>query len=212
MRSKALVLCALLVAVPVLVAAQTEYDDSCTTGEGGGSSRWAVGADWIGTVDCDEAMNGTLTTDPDGECTAVQYSVDTNSGGTGNKNISHAAGLVYNPPPYEAINENWTSSDSNTVYARCVGDSATDSGIGSCHEQVVRINANGDKTATWWVAVPGVRQKSTTTVTIKGQNKGRCTILGVGDEVEGNVLPEGCVPNCGNFDEDQSIIKTEIIC
>jgi len=195
----------------MLATAQSVIDDSCTTGEGGGIDRWVVDAEWIGSVDCSDAMSGILSPSVEGECTAVRYTVNSNLDATGNRNIAHATVLAYNPPPYTAIDEFWTSSSSISVAARCDGDSATDSGIGSCHEQAVRVNANGDKSATWWVAVEGLRQKSKTTVTIKGQSEGRCTILGFGDEVEENILPDGCVPSCGNFDEDQTITKTEIL-
>lgn len=211
MRSKIFVMVTLVMALPMLATAQSVIDDSCTTGEGGGSDRWAVDAEWIGSVDCGDASSGILSPDVAGECTAVRYTVNPNLASSGNRNIAHATVLAYNPPPYTAIDEFWTSSSSISVSARCDGDSATDSGIGSCHEQAIRVNANGDKSATWWVAVEGVRQWSKTTVTIKGQSEGRCTILGFGDEVEENILPDGCVPSCGNFDEEQTITKTEIL-
>ena len=93
----------------------------------------------------------------------------------------------------------------------CVGDSATNSGVGSCHENAIRYNPDDVVDGPFWFAVQGLREFAATTLTLKSNKIDRCEILGVGDLLEENVLPDGCVPSCGNFDEEQTITKTEIL-
>ena len=215
MRFKYVLLCvftvaaAALVATPIQAQEQPMPNDSCTLG------KWQVDVLYAGRVSCEAAYP--TVGDPafveaadSGECTGVRYTVV-----SGNINqIAQAAVLAYNPSylyqnGYVEAVAGPTSS--NVVNAPCVGDSATNSGVGSCHEQAIRYNPDDVADGPFWFVVPGVRQLSATTLTLKSNKIDRCEILGVGDLMDENTLPAGCVPSCGNFDEDQSIIKTEVI-
>jgi hypothetical protein len=174
--------------------------------------NWTVDVDFYGYVDCDVPNDpqdpSQLVGDPDGFCTGVQYSV------SGNKPIAQAAVLAYNPAfLYDGLYVKAIAgpSSSNVVNDPCVGDSSTNSGVGSCHENAIRYNPEDVADGPFWFVVEGRREFSATTLTLKSNKLDRCEILGVGDFVEENVLPDGCVPSCGGFDEDQSLIKTEII-
>lgn len=212
MRPRVIRLCVMAGAVMALLAAPIGAQDGpptmCET------KSWTIYADFYDVVNCDypTGMNGgdDLVADPTGNCTGVQYSIQ------GNKPIAHSAVLAYNPSgPYDAFDEDFPaagpSTGSNFVNARCDGDQTTDTGIGSCHEQAIRYNPEGDATGPFWFVVYGVREFSTTTVTLKGNKIEQCEILGVGDEMTLDQFPSNCVPSCGNFDEKQSIVKTEII-
>jgi hypothetical protein len=211
MRSKYLFMCAFVVGVMALLAAPVEAQDPAPAG-GCVIGKWTASVDYFGPVDCsapnDPLNPGLLVENPDGLCTGVQYSVG------GNKNtIAHAAVLAYNPG-YLYPADGYVDAQvgpSGEPQAPCDGDEATNSGVGSCHEQAIRFNPNDVVDGPFWFVVEGLRQPSATTLTLKSNKTYRCEIKGVGDLVDENVLPDGCVPSCGDFDEDQSIIKTEII-
>lgn len=211
MRFKNMMVCVFVVAAVALTAGAEgipEPNDFCDFG------HIYISAEFF-TVDCDDPANGGmyLVEVPDGACTGVQYTVDGNQA----RNLAQTAVLAYNP---EYLDPETTDafpkagpSGSNDVRDRCQGDSANQLGINSCHEQAIRYNPDFVANNTFWFVVEGNRVPSATTLTIKtSTNKSAyCEILGVGDLMEENILPDGCVPSCGNFDEDQTITKTEIL-
>jgi hypothetical protein len=213
MRFRKSVLCVIVVVAVALLAAPTQAQeqpipyDTCELG------KWQVDVLYAGRVSCEAAYaaNPAFVEAPSsGECTGVRYTVV-----SGNTNqIAQAAVLAYNPSylyPDLYVGAVAGPTSSNVVNDPCIGDSATNSGIGSCHEQAIRYNPDDVADGPFWFVVPGVRQLSATTLTLKSNKINRCEILGVGDLMDENVLPAGCVPSCGNFDPDQQILKSEII-
>jgi hypothetical protein len=175
--------------------------------------NWTVDVDFYGYVDCtvpnDPQNASQLVADPDGLCTGVQYSV------TGNKPIAQAAVLAYNPAfLYDGAYAKAIAgpSNSNVVNDPCVGDSSTNSGIGSCHENAIRYNPEDVADGPFWFVVDGRREFSATTLTLKSNKLDRCEILGVGDLVDEEDEALGpCVASCGNFDPNQTIVKEEVL-
>jgi hypothetical protein len=99
---------------------------------------------------------------------------------------------------------------SYTDYSPCSGDSAL--GLADevvCHERVLRFNNNGSKANTFRIKVAGRRDPITTSVVFrKGNKQESCPVLGIG--LESASSSGTCVASCGNFDEFQTVKKTEI--
>lgn len=208
MRSREYLLCSVCIVAVMLLALPVGAEDPAPA-EGCDLGFWDAVVDYFGPVDCavpnDPADPAYLVPDSDGLCTGVQYTVN------GTKPLAHSAILAYNPAFLYPLNGYVDArvGPSGTVQALCVGDEATNSGVGSCHEQAIRFNPDDVVDGPFWFVVEGLRQPSATTLTLKANKTFRCEIKGVGDLVDENVLPAGCVPSCGNFNPDQTLTKTE---
>ena len=102
-----------------------------------------------------------------------------------------------------------TPSGSYNISTLCGGDSTFGIGSGAiCHERIVRFNNQQTKGSEFTLTVAGRRRPIETSVIVKkGNSQGACAIEGFGLEDTTSGL---CVHQCGNFDEHQSIVKTEI--
>lgn len=102
-----------------------------------------------------------------------------------------------------------TTSGSSVYSTLCGGDSAFGIGSGTiCHERIFRFNNQGDKASAFTLTAAGKRLPIETTVIVKkGNSQAACAIEGFGFE---DTNTGSCVHQCGDFDENQSIVKTEI--
>ena len=200
MRSREFLLCVFSIGVVVFfaapAAAQAELPLTCNTGEGG-ANKWDITvAKGPCPVDCGSSLDtsGNLECYEGGACTGVEYEI------VGRVGADHVAVLARGPvvDPAEA-------------FAPCEGDPVTGLGVHTCHEQTIRYNAAGEKRYSFYYVVDGNREVSTTTVAVrKGNTAGSCEIIGVGQEVV--VEDSGyCVPSCGDFDENQTITRREVL-
>jgi hypothetical protein len=191
------------------LAAQTWPPRSCDTDDGGiGDGFWSVSVDtgYPCNVVCNDYLDpfGNLACDASGDCTAVQYSVD------GSRNISHVAVLARALEGSDSVVAAGPS-DSSSVFGRCEGDVQSGLGKHTCHEQAIRYNSEGDKSFSFYFVVQGRRVIAPTTVLVEGGNRsGSCEIVGVGEE-EVDDSSFACVPNCGNIDINQTMVRTEIL-
>jgi hypothetical protein len=212
MRIRTMTIYAFVVAVlvmPVSAADLPEELRDCQLG-----TKWDIYVNYAGPVNCNQAAMGYFSIEEDGECTGVRYQVL--SGPT----IAQAGALVYNPEYLDYLYSGISTdpyvgpSSSNAIAAPCEGDSSLQMGEGVCHQQAVRFNPNDVANGEFWVAVPGLRELTVTTLSAKGNGPKieRCQTVGVGDlmEVEDSEVAL-CVASCGNFDPNQTITKTEIL-
>jgi hypothetical protein len=134
----------------------------------------------------------------DDTCTQITYEVENASG------VDHVGTFVrYEAGPIRVV------EGVADVTSPCSGDSVL--GVDDdviCHERILRFNNNRSKTNRFTFEVMGRRDPITTSVVFrKGSKQESCTIVGIGLESgsSGN-----CVSSCGNFDEFQTVTKTEI--
>lgn len=183
--NKALFAVAVVAAVMFGAQAATAADPipakTCTTTNG-----WSISTTGLQYI---EAMNYTMVT----------YNITPISGSTPDHVgtfVRKEAGTV-------------TASGSATVTSPCGGESTL--GIPAnvvCHERIVRFNNQQTKGTTFSLSVVGRRKPLETSVIVKkGNSQGACAIEGFGIEDTTSGL---CVHQCGNFDEHQSVVKTEI--
>ncbi len=101
-----------------------------------------------------------------------------------------------------------TGASSLTVGAPCAGESVIGVAAGViCHERIARWN-NQEKFTAFTLTVSGKREPIETSVVVrKGNSLGSCAIEGFGFE---DTSAGSCVHQCGDFDEHQSVVKTEI--
>lgn len=200
MRSKVLFMCAFVVGAVVILSApqtaQAELPLTCNTNEGG-DNKWDISVTGGPCpVDCNSPLDtsGNLQCFGAGLCTGVSYYID------GKVGADHVAVLARGPVV-----------DPEDAFAPCAGDPVTGLGVHTCHEQTIRYNAAGEKRYSFYYVVDGNREPSTTTVSVrKGNIAGSCEIIGVGQEIV--VEDTGyCVPSCGNFDENQTITRREVL-
>ncbi len=116
---------------------------------------------------------------PGGQCTEIEYEVV--SGGTPDHvGVLEGLGIWYVVGP------------GNQWYKPCAGDSVTDLGERSCHEQAAKINPTAS-VKKFRVGLAGQRKPSPTTIaTKKGSKVGSCRILGIG--LEGGPNPSEPLP------------------
>jgi len=195
-------------AVALLAAPVGAQNWECSTGEdfgGWGDEGWTVTAEDPVIVDCanatepDGSGDYQLVENASGDCTGIQYDV-TGIGG------DHAYILALPPIDEDAL-KRWSADTDVGVLG--LGDGKVDLGLNSYHEHLITYNSDNSANYRFFVIANGKRTISSSTVAFsKGRDKGYCQIAAVGPEP---VLPDGCVPSCGNFDEDQSLIKSEVI-
>lgn len=194
MRSSNLLMCALCVVAVAIAAptwAQVELPTSCTT------ENFSIAVSNPCMGDC--AFAGTPLFCGSGTgCTGVTYTI------TGGSNPDHVATLV---PEDATIVVPASSAD---ISPPCEGDGVTGIGEYSCHEQAVRLNADADTTS-FHLVVQGVAEPIPSSIVVKAGRKitEACMIAGLGTGTP--YVLGSCVPSCGDYDPNQTIIKTEVL-
>jgi hypothetical protein len=163
------------------LAADPPPDLSCST-----SAGYDVSTTGLQYVDC-----GSET------CTRVTYTLNSSDADHVGTFVRTEAGVV-------------TASGSYNQTSPCGGDSVF--GIADdtiCHETIVRFNNKSTKSDTFTLQVAGRRDAINTSIMVKkGKSLSSCSIAGFGLE---STVSSACVSSCGDFDEDQTLLKTEIL-
>lgn len=204
MRSKEFLMCVFVVAAVGLLAAPVAAQDpvpfECTTN---GGANWTVSTWGPCSVSCSPADWTDGFCNSGSDCTGIEYDVTSNFGAS----ADHVFTLIRDV----GLDGTNFHGDEGTVYPPCAGDDLLGGGALMCHEQAIKMDPDNNVNDAFRIVVEGKYVPTWTSVYFK---KGRkitesCRIPGLGSD--SSLFSGSCVPSCGNFNENQTITKTEIL-